>query len=193
MCSDVAFEHGEYYVEAPVLSVDLGAKLALACAVLATIREDAILKAFSAIAVTDRLGIHDWTPSSGFDDVLIRPFSNLELNVRVRFVAHRASRHKPTNERRALGLSLDLAAHDVWFEGRRIDVTAREFALLKRLWLRRGKVVTRADLYRQIWGGDTLPGSRALDSHLCRLRAKLPLGCALDAVRGYGYKLSCSM
>jgi DNA-binding response OmpR family regulator len=85
------------------------------------------------------------------------------------------------------GLMIDVRAHEVFLHGQPVPLTAREFALLHYLYERRGAVVSRKELLRDVWGESYGGGARTVDIHVRRLRAKL--GAAwFETIRGVGYK-----
>jgi DNA-binding response OmpR family regulator len=128
-------------------------------------------------------------PSSGFDDFLLVPYVPAELYARVRMVEWRRSEFA-TEERMKVGaLVIDRAAHDVSVGGAPVPLTAKEFALLSYLCERRGKVVSRAELLRRVWGASYEGGERTVDIHVRRLRAKLGAALPLATLRGAGYRL----
>ena len=84
---------------------------------------------------------------------------------------------------------IDRAAHDVTLHGRRIVLTAKEFALLAFLATNRGRVFSREALLARVWGARYEGGARTVDIHVRRLRAKLGDALPLETLRGAGYKL----
>ena len=84
---------------------------------------------------------------------------------------------------------IDRAAHDVTLDGRRIVLTAKEFALLAFLATNRGRVFSREALLGRVWGARYEGGARTVDIHVRRLRAKLGEALPLETLRGAGYKL----
>lgn len=86
------------------------------------------------------------------------------------------------------GLVIDTMAHEVELHGRPVPLTAREFALLLYLNERRGAVVTRKELLRDVWGEGYRGGTRTVDIHVQRLRAKLGAD-RFETFRRIGYKL----
>jgi len=87
------------------------------------------------------------------------------------------------------GIMVDKAAQEVSVDGRPIQLTAKEFALLAYLCDRRGKVLSRDHLLARVWGNRYDGGPRTVDIHVRRLRAKLGEALPLDTLRGSGYKL----
>ena len=127
----------------------------------------------------------------GADDFVTKPFSYGELRLRIAAVLRRAQ-PRPGAGRLSIGaLEVDLAARDVLLHGRRVELSQKEFALLRALAAEPTRVMTKAELLRDVWGYRTLGTTRTLDSHACRLRNKL--GTHGDRfvinVWGVGYRL----
>ena len=128
-------------------------------------------------------------PASGFDDFIVMPCVPAELYARVRALEWRRSEFA-TEERLKVGaLVVDRAAHEVSVEGRRVTLTAKEFALLAFLAANRGRVFSRETLLARVWGSRYEGGPRTVDIHVRRLRAKLGDALPIETLRGAGYKL----
>ena len=133
--------------------------------------------------VTDRISGLD----AGADDYLVKPFDLDELSARVRALLRRAAgRAEPVIERGPL--TLNPATHEVRLEGRAIDVSSREFALLLALAERAGSVVSRSQLEEKLYGWNEAVGSNAIEVHVHNLRRKLGESIIRN-VRGLGYTL----
>jgi len=131
----------------------------------------------------------------GADDYICKPFSVRELMARVKAVLRRT---QPVASQTYTvltgpgGLQLDVERRDVAVGNISIDLTRLEFDLLHMLLLNTGRVLTRERLLEQVWGYDYAGDTRAVDSAVKRLRARLrsvdPQADAIEAVRGLGYK-----
>lgn len=127
----------------------------------------------------------------GADDYLAKPFSMVELVARLGAVLRRQTGAGLTVQSYA-DLSVNLATREVKRSGVRIDLTAREFALLECLLRSPGKVVTRVEISQSVWGYQFDPGTNFVDVAIQRLRRKLddPFPRKLiQTVRGVGYSL----
>jgi two-component system, OmpR family, response regulator len=129
--------------------------------------------------------------NAGADDYITKPFSFQELVARLRAVTRRGIVERPAEL--AVGdLRLDPSTHDVWRAEHRLELTAKEFALLEYLMGRSDQVVTRTNLIEHIWDFAYEGDSNVVDVHVRNLRGKIdrPFGRAsLETVRGVGYRL----
>ena len=134
----------------------------------------------------------------GADDYVTKPFSVRELMARVKAVLRRAQNDgvetEPTTILRGPGdLLLDVERRAVSVRDTSIELTRLEFDLLHRLLLNAGRVLTRERLLEQAWGYDFVGDTRAVDSAIKRLRAKLrnasPDADCIESVRGLGYRI----
>ncbi|MBX3248893.1 MAG: response regulator transcription factor [Myxococcales bacterium] len=128
--------------------------------------------------------------NDGFDDFVLVPYVPAELYLRVRRAEWKRSDFSGQERIKMGALCIDLAAHEVTVDGRAVQLTHQEFALLRFLTQQRGRVFSRQQLLERVWGVDYYGSSRTVDIHIRRLRMKL--GSAVDSletVRGVGYKI----
>lgn len=172
------------------LLVEAGDRPDLAQVALRAARRDSRLEGVPSIIAISERQVAQLDPSIGFDDFVLFPYVPAELYARIRALEWRMSEFA-TEERTKLGaLIIDKAAHEVSVEGRKVVLTAKEFALLAYLTANRGRVCTRETLLSRVWGRDYEGGPRTVDIHVRRLRAKLGTALALETLRGTGYKIA---
>ena len=126
----------------------------------------------------------------GADDYLVKPFGMMEMVSRVKAVLRRC---KPTEVDRLLQagkLVVNLEEHTVAIDRERIQLTLKEFELLRLFLSRPGIAFTRDQLFGLIWGADYVGETRTVDMHIRTLRMKLgDYGKMIETVRGIGYRL----
>ena len=126
----------------------------------------------------------------GADDYLSKPFSMLEMVSRIRAVLRRAGAVETTPALRLGNLAMDPDAHTVHACGQRVELTLKEFELLRIFLKHPGRVYSRDQLLEKIWGGDYLGETRTVDVHIGTLRTKLgDCGNYIRTVRGVGYRM----
>jgi DNA-binding response OmpR family regulator len=128
----------------------------------------------------------------GADDHLCKPFLYQELLARVRAVLRRSEVREKQGTIRVGELTVDPLTRVVRLAGRRVELSAKEFALLHALAGQPTRVYAKQELLRDVWGYLSPGNTRTLDAHACRLRKKLrPTARSwIVNVRGVGYKLT---
>lgn len=127
----------------------------------------------------------------GADDYLVKPFSFLELLARLQALTRRGRAQEPV-QLRIGDLQIDLISRKAWRAGTRLDLTAKEFALLALLARRRGQIVSRTTLAEQVWDMNFDSDTNVVEVAIRRLRAKMDdpfKPKLLHNVRGMGYVL----
>lgn len=128
---------------------------------------------------------------SGIDDYVTKPFSPTILVKRVEALLRRVSGIKANREKQFSELSFNDDAHEVRLEGKEIELTLKEYSILKKFLDAPGRVFSREQLLDSIWGYDFSGDIRTVDSHVARLRTKLGDwgNKHLKTVYGIGYKI----
>jgi DNA-binding response OmpR family regulator len=128
--------------------------------------------------------------SLGADDYISKPFSVNELIARVKAVLKRSYTDKVSNRSilQFNGIDLDTVRKRLMINDERIELTKKEYEILKTLLENQGKVFSREDLLMRIWGHDIIVTERTVDVNITRLRTKLgQFGPCLKNKTGYGY------
>lgn len=129
----------------------------------------------------------------GADDYVTKPFGMMELISRIKAVLRRTgkSEQKDSDILSVAGIEIDEKKHEVKVDGNVINLTLKEYELLKRLMSNPNIVMTRDSLLEDIWGYDFDGETRTVDVHVRTLRQKLgSLGEKIETVRGVGYRMS---
>ena len=144
------------------------------------------------LAVMTEGGLAAVTAEWGADDVVLSSAGPAEFEARLRLAIGRQSSAAPTapDEIRSGELSIDEATYTARLRARVLDLTFKEFELLKFLAQHPGRVFTRAHLLQEVWGYDYFGGTRTVDVHVRRLRAKLGAEheSLIGTVRNVGYR-----
>ncbi len=129
------------------------------------------------------------------EDVLVKPVREEELLFRVRNLCERKASGESDAARastRAMGLTIDEDHYEIRLNGVLVDLTFREFELLKHLMQNPGRVFDRNQLLNLVWGVDYIGGPRTVDVHVRRIRAKIEAHgeTFITTIRGVGYKFN---
>lgn len=129
----------------------------------------------------------------GADDYMTKPFSVRELLARIKAIFRRVEvKEDKKGLLQVKGIIMDTEKHEVTVDGKSVDLTLKEFELLKILIENRGKVLTRNHLLDTVWGYDYFGETRTVDVHIRHLRKKIgddESGEYIDTIRGVGYKI----
>lgn len=163
--------------------------------VLKKIREDSSTKNIPVIMLTAKTMEKDKIEGLevGADDYISKPFSIQEVLARVKAVLRRYNSNKP--EKKAFlelgNIKIDLQNYEVFKNSKKIDLTLKEFELLKLLAQNKGKVLSRNFLLDKIWGYEYFGETRTVDVHIRHLRKKIEDGEKyIETIRGIGYKIN---
>ncbi|WP_294180369.1 response regulator transcription factor [uncultured Clostridium sp.] len=160
------------------------------------IRKDSEISSTPVIMITARgeefdkvLGLE-----LGADDYITKPFSIREMVARVKAVLRRLE-ERSTNKTYSFGdISVDFDKHEVVKDGHKIELTLKEFELLKILIENRGRVMTRDFLLDKVWGYEYAGETRTIDVHIRHLRQKIEDGDKapkyIETIRGIGYRFN---
>lgn len=128
---------------------------------------------------------------AGADDYVTKPFSPSVLMKRIAALLRRAQSPDAGDAMHMDELCINEEAHEVTLHGKPLELTLKEYNLLRKLMASPGRVYTREQLLDSIWGIDYVGDIRTVDSHMARLRTKLGEwgGAHLKTVYGMGYKI----
>ncbi len=129
----------------------------------------------------------DW----GIDDVVLVTAGPAEVDARIRLVIGRQSADQVSTRIQTSGITIDEASYSAKVNGRPLDLTYKEFQLLHFFATHPSRVFTREQLLSEVWGYDYFGGTRTVDVHVRRLRAKLgDLEQLIGTVRNVGYRFN---
>ena len=163
--------------------------------ILSKLRDDPATQTLPVIMVTAKTSEIDVVKGldHGADDYLCKPFGIMEFISRVKAVLRRAAAAAPAPAPKTLqfgGIVIDDVARTVKADGVPVELTFKEYEILKYLLRNKGIAVTREQLLNKIWGYDSESETRTVDSHILTLRKKLgESGSLIETIRHVGYKL----
>ena len=191
-----SFESGEEYFEKgggskPALFIlDIMLPGMDGLEILRSIRTDARLEDTPVLMLTARTSEMDKVKGleTGADDYVVKPFGIMELQARVKALLRRTGRPRAESVLTCGDLEIDPAAREVRKNGQLVELTYKEFELLRLLCAHRGMVLTRDNILQAVWDYDFAGETRTVDMHVKTLRQKLGEGY-IQTVRGVGYKM----
>ena len=159
--------------------------------ILRRIRADVRLEETPVLMLTARTSEMDQVKGleTGADDYVVKPFGIMELQARVKALLRRTGRPRAESVLTCGDLEIDPAAREVRKGGQLVELTYKEFELLRLLCAHRGMVLTRDDILQAVWDYDFAGETRTVDMHIKTLRQKLGEGY-IQTVRGVGYKMA---
>ncbi len=126
----------------------------------------------------------------GADDYLAKPFGMMEMVSRVKAVLRRVNHAPVSTVLTHKGISLNESSHQVFVDGKKIELTIKEYQLLRLFLKNPGVAFTRENLLSSVWESEFQGETRTVDVHIASLRTKLgSAGEAIKTVRGVGYRL----
>ncbi|MFF2271347.1 DNA-binding response regulator [Agromyces sp. NPDC058136] len=136
-------------------------------------------------------GLAAVTPDWGVDDVVLEGAGPAEIDARIRLAIGRSQQSQPSERIQTSGVVIDEASYSAKVHGKPLDLTYKEFELLRFLAAHPSRVFTREQLLSEVWGYDYFGGTRTVDVHVRRLRAKLgDLESLIGTVRNVGYRFN---
>ena len=155
------------------------------------LRTECNLKELLVIAMLnrDQAMSMDW---GGIDEFILDPFDEDELKCRLRLLLWKTRNIKSDQVIKIGTLLIDMQNYEASVDGVPVELTFKEYELLKFLVTHRGRVFTREALLDHVWGYDYYGGTRTVDVHIRRLRAKLTPECEnlIETVRNVGYRFT---
>lgn len=159
--------------------------------ILKRLRSSAQTAAIPVIMITARDTEYDTVVGldAGADDYIAKPFGMMELVARVKAMLRRVAAKADAESITVNGLTVDARRHQVTVAGEPVQLTLKEFELLRFLMENRGVAFTREKLLERVWDLGYGGGTRTVDVHVQTLRQKLgAAGAMIETVRGVGYR-----
>lgn len=130
----------------------------------------------------------------GADDYLAKPFGMMEMVSRVKAVLRRTVQNEPGSVLRMGNLELNGSSHTVFSDGKRVELTLKEYEMLRLFMNYPGRVFSRDQLLNEIWEAEYAGETRTVDVHIGTLRTKLgDCGEYIETVRGVGYRMEAKL
>jgi two-component system, OmpR family, alkaline phosphatase synthesis response regulator PhoP len=150
------------------------------------IRKIKLERGLPAIALVQRESLESIEHNPFIDDFLATPYDAKELVLRINRLLHRV---EPAEAEKGKGLVIDYDTCEVTVDGNKVDLTFKEYELIKILAGSKGHVFTREALLNKVWGYDYYGGDRTVDVHIRRLRSKIEKDQVfIETVRNIGYR-----
>ena len=147
------------------------------------------------IALLSREALHRLDSNLAVDDFVVEPWDAAEILARTKRVLGKTQDAVALEAIECGELTIDLARYEVYVSGRDVELTFKEYELLRFLAGNKGRVFTRETLLNEVWGYDYYGGDRTVDVHIRRLRSKLEdsTHTFIETVRNIGYKFKESV
>ncbi len=156
------------------------------CKILGTAGMDAPL-----LLVVTEGGLTAVSTDWGIDDVILAGAGPAEIDTRIRLAMGRTTKEQVSSRIQTSGITIDESSYSAKVHGRPLDLTYKEFQLLHFFATHPSRVFTREQLLSEVWGYDYFGGTRTVDVHVRRLRAKLgDLEQLIGTVRNVGYRFN---
>ncbi|MBI3921291.1 MAG: response regulator transcription factor [Armatimonadetes bacterium] len=173
-----------------LLLLDLTSHFSGGLSVCKTVRQNPAFKETPLLVIADFDAVRDVEFAIGVDDFIFPPAKASEIAFRIKLALWRANKVDAKDTVKINDLIINLANYQVTVAGRPIELTFKEYELLKFLATHRGRVYSRETLLDRVWGEEYFGGTRTVDVHVRRLRAKLPPPTCdmVETVRNVGYR-----
>ncbi|MGQ9524410.1 MAG: winged helix-turn-helix domain-containing protein [Armatimonadota bacterium] len=147
-------------------------------------------KEIASVVLLDESGLSAWDTASGWSDFVLLPIRPAELRARMRRALGALDKDKSSDVIRVDGLEIDVRNYTVTVGGEPVELTYKEYQLLRFLASHPGRVFTRDELLNEVWGYDYYGGTRTVDVHIRRIRSKLgsPYDSLIQTVHNVGYR-----